>query len=86
MVSVYRKRRSGVPGFVFRTCGFLGLVAGFLVGVSRMISKGMDCAYGGVCPGGSPDPNIANFLVPIGIGLVGGLLLGWLLMSLLRRV
>ena len=85
MVSMYGKPRSRVPGIVFRTCGLLGFVAGFFVGVGRMISKGMDCAYAGECSGGSPDPSIANLLVPMGTGLLSGLLLGWLLMSLLRR-
>jgi hypothetical protein len=73
------------PGVLLRGFGLFGFCVGFLIGVNRMISKGMDCAAYLDCENGQPDPSIWNLLVPMGLGLLGGLMLGGLVLFLVLR-
>ena len=63
-------------GLVIRFCAFGGLVIGFSQGVIRPIEKAMNCSSDGICKPEESTVTVADFFVPMGIGLLGGLALG----------
>ena len=73
-------------GLIIRIGAIGGLILGFSQGVIRPVAKAMNCSAEGNCQPEERTVALADFLLPMGLGLLGGLALGLLVASLVMRV
>ena len=61
-----------------RVGAFVGLVYGFSNGVIGHVSNAMNCSSDGICRPEEESVGAVDILLPIGLGVAGGLALGLL--------